>query len=234
MTTKLWALPMLFVTSAVLSQASIITLTFEGLQDEESISNFYNGGTGGSGSGPGPNFGITFSPNSLAIIQNNQGGTGNFGGEPSPNTVAFFLSGGPNGALGDVMNVAAGFTTGFSFFYSAANDPGSVNVWSGLNATGTLLATISLPVTANDGGGCPTNPGANFCPFVADGVTFNGTAMSVDFGGTANQIGFDNITLGSSTPTGSAPEPSTLLTLGGGLVLFAAFRFRNALINGLR
>jgi PEP-CTERM motif len=215
--------PLFLAASALTSHAGVITLTFEGLADEEPIMNYYNGGLGGDGSGPGPSDGITFSPNSLAIIQNNDGGSGNFGGEPSPITVAFFLSGGPNGALGDVMDVPAGFTTGFSFYYSAANDPGTVNVWSGLDATGTLLATISLPVTANDGDGCPTNPGANFCPFVADGVTFSGTAMSVDFGGTANQIAFDNITLGSSTPTPGTPEPSTILLLGAGL-LFGAGR----------
>jgi hypothetical protein len=38
-------------------------------------------------------------------------------------------------------------------------------------------------------------------------VTFTGTAHSVDFGGTVNQVGFDNITLGSGTPGGGGGGP---------------------------
>ncbi len=40
------------------------------------------------------------------------------------------------------------------------------------------------------------------------GVTFSGTAFSVNFGGVANQTGFDNITLGSDVPEdGGGPPP---------------------------
>jgi len=116
---------------------------------------------------------------------------GNFGGEPSPDTVLFF-SGGTA-----VMSVPAGFTTGFSFFYSAVNSPASVVVYDGLNATGNVLATIALPVTPANGAPDPTG---SFSPFVPIGVTFSGTARSVDFGGSAGQVAFDNITIGSSTP----------------------------------
>jgi hypothetical protein len=186
------------------SSADVIVLTFEGLQNLESVQNFYNGGLGGNGSGPGPNFGITFSPNALAIIDSDAGGTGNIGGEPSPDTVLFFLSGTA------VMNVPAGFTTGFSFFYSAINNPGVVNVYDGLNATGNLLASINLPVTPSDGG----DPTGAFSPFVPIGVAFAGTARSVDFGGTVNQIAFDDITIGSATPGAVVPEPATFAVFG--------------------
>src|SRR6266567_1103633 len=178
--------------------ASAQVLTFEGLKDQEPVLNFYNGGLGGSGSGPGPSYGITFVANSLALIEADQGGSGNFKLEPSPKTIVFFLTG------SDIMNIPAGFQTGFSFYYTAAFQPGIVNVWSGLNATGTLLASVTLPVTGNGAGALGCN-GHNFCPFVPKGVAFSGTALSVDFGGTANQIGFDNITLGSTTPGGSIP-----------------------------
>src|SRR6185369_933934 len=40
--------------------AAGVTLTFDGLQNGEPIGNYFNGGTGGLGSGPGPNWGITF------------------------------------------------------------------------------------------------------------------------------------------------------------------------------
>jgi len=209
----------LFLASAFLCvtgllNADVVTLTFEGLQDQESVNGYYNGGFGGSGSGPGPSDGIVFSSNSLALVEDNHGGTGNEGGEPAGDTGLFFLSGGA-----DTMDVAAGFTTGFSFFYSAPFDPGSISVFSGLDGTGTLLATLALPLTADGAvSGCADNSGANFCPFVPIGVTFSGTAESVNFGGSANQIVFDNITLGSSVATGSAaPEPGSVFLLISGM-----------------
>jgi len=185
------------------------TLTFEGLKDEEPIENYYDGGLGGDGSGPGPNYGIVFGSDALASIQDSAGGTGNFANNPSGVTSAFFLSG-----PGDMMNVPAGFNTGFSFYYSAINDPGEVDVYSGLNDTGTLLATLNLPVTpeitpAPDGG---LEDYDNWAPV---GVTFAGTAESVNFTGTANEIGFDNITINSSTP--GIPEPASISLLALGL-----------------
>ncbi len=189
--------------SASLS-AQITTLTFEGLGNLEPVLNFYNGGLGGSGSGPGVNYGVSFSPDALAIIDSDApGGTGNFGGEPSPSTVLFFL------ASSAVMNYPTGFDTGFSFYYSSVFNPVSVSVYDGINKTGNLLATIPLAVTSSDGG----DPSGSFSPFFPVGVSFSGTARSVDFGGAANQVGFDNITFGSAVPTGVVPEPSTYAAL---------------------
>jgi hypothetical protein len=202
--------------------ATVVTLDFEGVGDEVAVNNFYNGGTDGAGHS-GTNYGINFSSTSLGIIDSDAGGTGNFANEPSPNTVLFFLSGGAA-----TMNVAAGFDTGFSFFYAGnATDAGTVNVWSGLNGTGSLLA--SLVLTPN-GGSCSGDPsGFPFCNFSAFGVTFSGTAMSVDFAGVANQIAFDNITLGSAVPSrGGVPEPATWATmlLGFGAIGLAMRRRR--------
>ncbi|MGD0390130.1 MAG: PEP-CTERM sorting domain-containing protein [Tepidisphaeraceae bacterium] len=178
------------------SQGWAQTLTFEGLQNLEPIENYYNGGLGGFGSGPGPNYGISFGSDALAIIQDSAGGSGNFANNPSGVTTAFFLTG-----PGDVMNVPAGFNTGFSFYYSSISLPGEVDVYSGQNDTGTLLASLTLPVTpeitpAPDGGL------EYFDNWAAIGVSFSGTAESVDFTGTANEIGFDNVTLNSSRPAG--------------------------------
>ncbi|MBK8594238.1 MAG: PEP-CTERM sorting domain-containing protein [Holophagales bacterium] len=182
---------------------SASVLTFEGLANQEPLGDFYNGGTGGTGSGPGPNLGITFSSNALGIIDADAGGTGNFGGEPSPSTIMFFLTG-----AAATMNVPAGFAEGFSFYYSAINSTGVVTVYDGLNATGTVLATLALPLTPSNGAPDPTG---NFSPLVPLGVTFSGTARSVDFGGAQNQIGFDDITIGSATP--GQPSLSIVPTL---------------------
>lgn len=194
-----------------------IVLTFEGLQDLERVDSFYNGGLGDSGSGPGPNYGITFGADSLALIDTDAGGNGNFANEPSPNTIVFFLSG-----PGVIMNVPAGFTTGFSFFYSGIQ-PGSVSVYDGLNGTGNLLATLNLSSTP-PGPGDPN--GGSYGIWVPVGVSFAGVAKSVNFSGSANYIAFDNITLGAQTPGGAIPEPSTIVLFLSGLGVAAAARRR--------
>lgn len=202
------------------AHAISVTLDFEGLGDFEAVGDFYNGGTGGAGS-LGFDYGVTFNADALAIIDQDAGGSGNFGGEPSPDTVLFFLSG-----SAAVMSVASGFTDGFSFYYSAINNPGSVSVYDGLDGTGNVLATLDLPTTTSDGG----DPTGQFSPFFPIGVSFLGTALSVAFSGVADQIAFDNITFGSDTPgeTGGefgatvpvpAAAPLLLAGLGGLLAL---------------
>jgi hypothetical protein len=203
------ALALAIMSSGLAGSAGAVTvLTFEGLQDLEPVGSFYNGGTGGNGSGPGPNLGAAFSSNALAVIDADAGGTGNIGGEPSPSTALFFLSG-----TAATLNYSAGFSTGFSFFYTAINNPGSIAVYDGLDATGNVLATLELPLTPFNGA---PDPNGAFSPFVPIGVGFNGIAKSIDFGGTINQIAFDDITFGSTTPGAPSPvpEPGTLLLFG--------------------
>jgi len=204
--------------TAAEANASIV-LNFVGLQDQEQILNFYNGGKGSKGSGPGPNFGISFSSHSLALISTASGGSGNFSNAPS-DTIAFFLTGGA-----DQMTQTSGFKTGFSFFYSSnskatTGSNGSVSVFSGPNGTGALLAMLTLPDTGNNG-----PPGGQFNMWDKIGVAFAGTAESVDFSGAANHIGFDNVTLGSVTP-GGVPEPASVALLGTGLFTLGWFRRR--------
>ena len=197
--------------SAARSSHDSVVLTFEGLESTEPVEDYYNGGTGGDGSGPGPDLGITFSPNGLALISQEAGGTGDFANNPAGDAILFFLTG-----TETVMNVPDGFETGFSFYYSAANEGGFIRVYDELGGQGNLLAELDLPVT----------PPTEDTPYTWDnwvdvGVTFDGVARSVDFGGTADQIGFDNVTLGSEQAGGGdpgtgAPPPAQPVPVGGG------------------
>lgn len=202
--------------AAMPAQAAVVVLDFEGVGDLASVDEFYNGGTDSLGNS-GTNYGISFSDTSLGIVDVDAGGTGNFANEPSADTVLFFLSGGAA-----TMNYAAGFDTGFSFFYSA-NGAGFVNVYDGLNGTGNLLATLDLASQFDVG--CDGDPTGQYCNWDAVGVTFDGVARSVDFGGSANFIGFDDVTFGAATP--GVPEASTwaMMLLGLGFA-GAALRMR--------
>jgi hypothetical protein len=208
-TVKLAAI--LSVSALAYVSANAQVLNFVGLANGEPIENYYNGGLGGFGSGPGPNYGITFASDSLAIISQLNGGTGNFQNAPS-DTAAFFLTG-----PGDTMNVAAGFTTGFSFYYASGSDTGSVSVYSGLNGTGTVLGTINLAETPS----LPDLP-TYYNDWFPAGIAFGGTAESAVFSGVANYIGFDDIDLGSPAP------PAVPDNTGAGIYLLGAMGLAGA------
>ena len=193
---------------ALAPQVNALALDFEGLQDQEAILDFYNGGTGSMGSS-GVDYGVSFDANALALIDFDAGGSGNFANEPSADTVAFWLAGSDL-----LMNVAGGFDTGFSFFYSSST-VATVKVYDGLNGTGNIIGEIDLIAQFDEN--CAGDPNGTFCNWTAAGVDFAGTALSVSFAGTANQTGYDNITFGSSTPE-IVPEPTITALLGIGLV----------------
>ena len=216
MNKRIGFLAVIVTISCIATANATIVLDFSGLQNLEPIENYYNGGNGGFGSGPGPSYGIGFGSDSLAIISELDGGTGNFQNAPGGSTIAFFLQGN-----GDVMDKASGFTTGFSFYYSASS-PGSVSVYSGLDGSGTQLTTLDLPTTPQTNGGS-----TYYNTWYPVGVNFAGTAESVVFSGAANYIGFSDITLGSATAGGTIPEPSTCIVwslLGGIGVAFGICR----------
>ena len=225
------ALPMASAQALVLNSAEEFVLNFEDINasypstNYANISEFYNGGNSSAGTS-GTNYGVSFESNARAICLNTLGTTsgcsntsrGGLGEATSQRGGLFFTAGSET-----TMNVAAGFETGFSFFYTAPNQGGAVQVFDGLDGTGNLLATLNLSTTAS---AC-TGFGATFCPFVAAGVNFAGVAKSVNWGGVANQVVFDDVTFGSATAGGGeVPVPGTLGIVGLGLLGLAKSRRR--------
>ncbi len=206
-------LALLAVSLAVVSApayADSVTLTFSGIGDGAPVGNYYNGGAGGS-------LGIQFSSDATALVSKLDGGNTNFSDEPSPGTDAAlgFLS--DNG----IMNVADGFTSGLGLSFTSIGIASDiVAVWSGPNATGTLLALSDLSPT---GSNCGT---LIFSCWSSTEIDFAGTAESVAFVNPANLTSmlFTDITIDTTSPTlesSPVPEPCTFTLIGTGILGFA-------------
>ena len=190
-----WTLAVLAFCSGRASAGTAV-LTFEGLQNFEQVANYYNGGTGSFGSGPGPDYGITFSSYGLGYSP-----ATTFPGDPSPPTVLLLFNYGnpfqPGYPISVTMNSAGGFSQSISFYDIVNSMPGSVELYSGPNGTGMMLAQQSLPLTATNTFSGPIT------------VAFSGTAYSAVFTGPDDLMALDNITF----PALSIPEPSSWVTL---------------------
>jgi PEP-CTERM motif len=195
------------------------------------LGSYYNGG-----GGDGVNFGVEFLGTSWAYCLNRPGLTdcSNTSWGSGSEAIAAEARGtrGASMALGlggVIINRSAGFSGGFSFFFT---NPFAVSaglsVWSGVNGTGTLLATWSASTTP-DGRSITGCFGVPYCPFVAAGVGFDGVARSVTFTGAYNFVGFDDLTLGSVTPgvPSVVPEPTAYALMATGLIGMVGLRRRN-------
>lgn len=202
-------LSFLFLVFASLAHAnSVELLNFEGLQSGQPVGTFYDG----SGTPNTPNYGIFFSSNFIGLRPSSLS-LGAGGLDPDPNSTPYiYIS---NSTLPGVMNAENGFSSGLNFFYaSLANE--TVTVWSGINGSGSVLASMTLSASCS---GSPTG-----CLWFDTGLSFSGTAESVTFSGPGNSIGLSNITLGQSTT--AVPEPSSIYLLGIGLLGICAYQLR--------
>ncbi|WP_372786883.1 PEPxxWA-CTERM sorting domain-containing protein [Phenylobacterium sp.] len=214
------------------AHATVVTLDFDGINtsgpsDAVQILNFYAGGFSGDRTAPGPNFGVTFTPNAIAGCELGQPcSRGDFlaSGSPSGPNVMGFNIGGPA-----IMNVAGGFAD-LSLSY-ASELAASVEIWSGLDGGGDLLATIGLLAEPNGSGqpGCERQ--AILCPFRSARSDFAGVAHSLKFVGVVQSTAFDDITIDANLPTAGVPEPASwALMIGGFALTGAALRRRRAAV----
>jgi len=181
-------LPLLSLAAPLAAQTKG-TVTFSGLKDLEFINNYYNGGTGSLGSGPGKDFQLEFTTNAQAIVSASKHGSGNYINNPGGSPVMFFGTG-----TSVVVNSIAGIDTAVWFFYSALQQ-GTVTIYDGPNGTGNILANVAL--TLNNSG-CNTY---KLCVWSPVGVPLSTTARSIRFSGAPNFLGIGAIHLGTKIPT---------------------------------
>lgn len=177
-------------------------IDFEGVTSFASVADYYNGGSDGAGVS-GVNLGLAFSGAALALSNDGlaDSPSGNyFSNAPSAGSVMFVAD------SSAVLNVAKGFTGEISFYYSAVSSEFDVvQIYSGLDASGSSLGSVSLSRNAQLGG-CGDSP---YCNWQQITLSFAGTGQSISFGGVGN-VAFDNIAITA------VPEPETygMMALG--------------------
>ena len=226
MKTKLLLLASVGATWMSPASAIILGVDFEGIGSQAVIDEFYNGGIDSQGNS-GPDLGLQFAGTSSAAVDSdvslNFTFTNLFANEPSPNTVMFYARDEKYSHDGfGVVNFAESFDTGVSFFYSQKSAISYLEVFEGLNGTGTSLGEFFLTQNHDDDS-CGGDPTGIFCNWDIAAFQFDGVAQSIVVRGAPEKVLFDNLTLGSLEPV---PLPAAAWLLGSGLLGFAAIRRR--------
>ena len=162
-------------------------VTFDGLQNGEPVLTYYDGGFGGFGSGPGPSYGVSFTA-----------------GLTADSTMITF---GPSALVQApvTMDLDSPWSSIMSFYFTGT---GSVSFFSGKDASGMLLQSMSLE---------------NGYPFGFPEGAAPGSFQSVVFSpATSGSLRIDGITFGFLV----VPEPSTGIVVIAGILAVLSTRWR--------
>lgn len=171
---------LLALAAALPASAAVNIIDFEDVESFASIGNHYSAQ------------GVSFGGDLLGL--RNDDGLGPYFSNSSTPVGAMFVA--SDLATETVVNFLQGFT-GFWFDYASPERVlGAVQVWSGADGTGDLLASFTLGANATEG--CSDTP---YCHFDREGGNFAGTARSVSFASSAYLAAFDNLQ--------AVPEPAT-------------------------
>jgi len=110
-----------------IARAGIVTISFDQLKSGEDVRDFYNGGFGNAGSGPGPSLGVIFAPGWIA-------GPPDFYRDPE----------GKSAAISEIttMNVPDGWSGIVSFYYLGGALV--VDFYEEQNGVGPQVGTLNL------------------------------------------------------------------------------------------
>jgi hypothetical protein len=227
------------------AHAALITVDFDGLDGglRERPADFYDGGSGAKGSGPGPDYGITFVPFGATSTEPGSicnvplqcdGGAGNS---------LFIFGDKQNGTEhGTIMQIEGGFRGIVEFDASISNAGVPAVVQAGTDFTDNSAIWV-FEIRHPD----PSDPcGRLECEFVhysfnladdphtpddvvAYTILFRTKGTDALF---IDNIRFHDLILpGGDTPPASVPEPSTALLFGGAGLLGAMLRRRHTLLQ---
>lgn len=147
-----WVLPAVWAALLVClfpaQRATATVMDFEGLITDpsivggEGVEQYYNGGVGSLGSGPGPDFDIGYAVGGSTVVDAGDIGATAVSGS---NIVTTFEVNGDMifslvGPLSDLSNL-------FSFYYVTARNDATVTLYDGLDATGSVIGSTTLAAT---------------------------------------------------------------------------------------
>jgi hypothetical protein len=183
----------LLAAAPAFASASSLLVDFEHQWDylDGSVNGYYAGGTAADGTS-GANLGVSFT--NVSGLSNDIDFT-YYSGAPSSQGVAYAYD-------TAYLDIAGGVNGSLTLWYSALEDvTGAVQVWSGLDGTGTLLGTFDL--TANSSSGYDT--------WTRITLDYAGVAQSFQFA--TGNYAFDNIS--------AVPEAGSMAMMLAGVGLLA-------------